>query len=485
MGIEAANASANSPSASRREGGATSPSPEASRALRVHFFALVAAIACAFLGHAAAVGVIAERKLALQRFEASLSAVMDSWHQLLMTTHRLPYRQERPKESWSGGVQVFGQFRARLEAFQQEVDRERLLDPALRQEVIDLLRGLRYGNQFIQEVYDELEAFIRSNQQGNRPILGSTMYGILRNVGGYDFEGDHLLQFFRMYQDVRDLGFSFTNLLENKQQRIQTAIQGEIARLTRLYTAIQAALLVFAATALTLLLLRQVAVFRAVQRSEQDILRLAERLIKAQEEERTRIAGELHDGILQQLTSLALNLGTVNYQVPPGSPAKSEIAGLQKNLIQIGTDLRQLSHELHPAVLQEAGLPKALSGYCCEFSKARGVPVACEAGPGVEELSPGTALALYRIAQEALGNVAKHAKATQVRVRLARAGGVVRLTICDDGVGFVPGRAGDAGGVGLVNMRERVRQLGGTLLLESEPGRGSTIQAEVPLPPAR
>ena len=104
MGVEAANASANAPSGSRREGGATSPSPKASRALRVQFFALVAAIACAFLGHAAAVGVIAERKLALQRFEARLSAVMDSWHQLLMTTHRLPYRQERPKESWSGGV---------------------------------------------------------------------------------------------------------------------------------------------------------------------------------------------------------------------------------------------------------------------------------------------------------------------------------------------------------------------------------------------
>ncbi len=482
MGVDSANVSASSPSASRREGGATSPSPEPSRALRVHFFGLVAAIACAFLGYAAAVGVIAERKLALQRFEARLSAVMDSWHQLLMTTHRLPYRQERPNESWSGGVQVFGQFRARLEAFQQEVDQERLLDPALRQEVIDLLRGLSYGNQFIQEVYDELEAFIGSNK--NRPILGSTMYGILRNVGGYDFEADHLLKFFRMYQDVRDLGFSFTNLLENKQQRIQTAIQGEIARLTRLYTTVQAALLVFAATALTLLLLRQVAAFRAVQRSEQDIVRLAKRLINAQEEERTRIAGELHDGVLQQLASLVLNLGTLKYQVPPGSLAKSAIAGLQKNLIQIGTDLRQLSHELHPAVVQEAGLPKALTGYCGEFSKARGVPVACEAGPGVEELSPGTALALYRIAQEALGNVAKHAKATQIRVRLARAGDVVRLTICDDGVGFVPGSAGDAGGVGLVSMRERVRQLGGTLLLESEPGRGSTIQAEVPLPPA-
>ena len=274
MGLDAGSVSASSPSGSRREGRARAPSPKASRALRIQFFVLIAAIACAFLGHTAAVAITTERKLALQRFGARLSAVMDSWHQLLMTTHRLPYREERPKESWIGGVQVFGEFRASLEAFQQEVDRERLLDPTLRQDVIDLLRGLRYGNQFIQEVYDELEAFIRSNQQGNRPILGTTMYGILRDVGGYDFEADHLMHFFRMYQDVRDLGFSFTNLLENKQQRIQTAIQSEIARLTRLYTAIQAALLVFAASALAVLLLRQVAVFRAVQQSEQDILRL-------------------------------------------------------------------------------------------------------------------------------------------------------------------------------------------------------------------
>jgi hypothetical protein len=178
MGVDARRAR-DSPRGWRWEGGATASPPKTGRALRI------AAIACDFLGHTAAVAVAAERKLALQRFEARLSAMMDSWHQLLMTTHRLPYREERPKESWIGGVQAFGEFRARLEAFQQEVDRERLLDPALRQDVVDLLRGLRYGNQFIQEVYDELEAFIRSNERGNRPILGTTMYGILRDIGGY------------------------------------------------------------------------------------------------------------------------------------------------------------------------------------------------------------------------------------------------------------------------------------------------------------
>src|SRR3989442_4539237 len=92
--------------------------------------------------------------------------------------------------------------------------------------------------------------------------------------------------------------------------------------------------------------------------------------------------------------------------------------------------------------------------------------------------------ALFGIDQEALGIVGKHSKAKQVRVRLMRADGVVRLTVSDDGIGFVPGRGGDSGGVGLVNMRERVRQLDGTLELESEPGRGTIVRAEVPFRPA-
>ena len=223
---------------------------------------------------------------------------------------------------------------------------------------------------------------------------------------------------------------------------------------------------------------------RQMEQHQAEITALNERLMKAQEEERTRIAGELHDGVLQQLTTVALNLGAVKYQVPPGSPAKTEIDGVQDKLIEIGTGIRQLSHDLHPASLHEAGLPNALSSYCGEFSKTRGIPVSCEADFDVKELSPGAALALYRIAQEALGNVAKHSKAKQVRVRLMRADGVVRLTVSDDGIGFVPGRGGDSGGVGLVNMRERVRELDGTLELESEPGRGTIVRAEVPFRPA-
>src|SRR5262249_13191502 len=125
---------------------------------------------------------------------------------------------------------------------------------------------------------------------------------------------------------------------------------------------------------------------RLLERHEAEITALNERLMKAQEEERTRIAGELHDGVLQQLASVTMDLGAVTYQLPTGSQAKARMAGAENKLVEIGTDIRQLSHELHPASLQESGLPLALSSYCGEFSKTRGVQVSCEADAEVRDL---------------------------------------------------------------------------------------------------
>ena len=221
-----------------------------------------------------------------------------------------------------------------------------------------------------------------------------------------------------------------------------------------------------------------------LERHQSEIRALNEQMVKAQEAERIRISGELHDGVLQQITSLTLRLGKVKRQVPPDSEATATVSGLQQQLIQIGTDIRHLSHELHPALLQEAGLPAALSSYCEEFSKVRGLPVSCEADESVEELSPGAALCLYRIAQEALGNAAKYAKARKVEVRLSRSDGLVRLSVSDDGVGCAPNRAGKTGGLGLINMRERVLQLNGMFEFDSEPGRGTTVKVEIPFRPA-
>jgi two-component system sensor histidine kinase UhpB len=217
---------------------------------------------------------------------------------------------------------------------------------------------------------------------------------------------------------------------------------------------------------------------RILERRQSEIRALNEQLMKAQEEERMRIAGELHDGVLQQLTSLTIRLSTATLKLASDSEPKAKLRELQKDLIQMGTDIRHLSHELHPALLQEAGLPAALSSYCEEFSNVRGIPVSYEADESVDELSPWAALCIYRIAQEALGNVAKHSRANQVEVRLSPSDGNVCLSVSDDGVGFSP--SDKSGGLGLINMRERVHQLNGTFEFESEPGRGTTVRVAIP-----
>ena len=217
-----------------------------------------------------------------------------------------------------------------------------------------------------------------------------------------------------------------------------------------------------------------------LEQHQTEIRALNEQMIRAQEAERIRISGELHDGVLQQITSLTLRLAKVKRQVPPESEATATVSGLQQQLIKIGTDIRHLSHELHPALLQEAGLPAALSSYCEEFSKVRGLPVSCETDESVEKLSPGSALCIYRIAQEALGNAGKHSEAKKVEVRLTRPDGRVCLSVSDDGVGCAPDQVGKSGGLGLINMRERVLQLNGTFEFDSEPGHGTTVRVTVP-----
>lgn len=222
----------------------------------------------------------------------------------------------------------------------------------------------------------------------------------------------------------------------------------------------------------------------ALEKHQTEVRALNEQMIKAQEAERIRISGELHDGVLQRITSLTLRLGIVKYQVPPDSEAKTSIIGLQQELIDIGTDVRHVSHELHPALLHESGLPAALSSHCEEFSKVRGLSVSCETDESVNELSPGAALSIYRIAQEALGNAAKHSQAKRVEVRLTRDKGRVSLSVSDDGIGCAPNQIGKSGGLGLINMRERVLQLNGTFEFDSQPGHGATVRASVPLRPA-
>lgn len=205
-------------------------------------------------------------------------------------------------------------------------------------------------------------------------------------------------------------------------------------------------------------------------------------LINAQEEERTRIARELHDDIGQQIAALSISLSLLRRQIPAqDSEVREQTERLHQRLAQIATALRNLSHELHPAILEHAGLAAALRSLCAEFSSLNSVRVSFQAAGSFQDLPAAVGLCVYRLVQEALQNVAKHAAAKDAEVSLLRANNVVCLTVADHGVGFDPSRARASGGLGLASMRERVRLVNGILVLESEPNRGTTLKVNIPI----
>ena len=204
----------------------------------------------------------------------------------------------------------------------------------------------------------------------------------------------------------------------------------------------------------------------------------------AQEEERRRIARELHDGVNQDLAALSIALSVLEDGLPEGTPAdrRHEVARLQARTVELAEAIRHLSHELHPGILQYAGLAAALRSHCREFEREHGLAVTFRADDDLGTVPADVALCLYRVTQEALKNAAKHAKARQVWVTVARDGADLVLTIRDDGRGFDLAEARGRGGLGLISLDERVRLAGGRLAIDTQPQRGTTIRVVVPLP---
>jgi PAS domain S-box-containing protein len=215
--------------------------------------------------------------------------------------------------------------------------------------------------------------------------------------------------------------------------------------------------------------------------SEEARVRLLRRLVLAQEEERRRIAGDLHDHLGQQLTSLRLKIQAVRN-------ATADLANVQATLVQADTQLTQidrdidfLSWELRPAALDDLGLKAVLANYVDEWSHHSNVRARFHAeGVGDDRVAPELEATLYRIAQEALNNVARHAHAQSVGVVLERRGRTLSLVIEDDGVGFDAATISNKM-IGVVGMRERAAVVGGSLDIEPTPGGGTTVRARVPL----
>jgi signal transduction histidine kinase len=220
-------------------------------------------------------------------------------------------------------------------------------------------------------------------------------------------------------------------------------------------------------------------VLRAQQAELQSLTR---KLIGAQEDERRRLARELHDDLSQRLAFLAIETGKWAKQLDTVPATMQEgLRMLHEQLVTLATDVHALSHQLHSTILDDLGLVDALRAECTAVMQRDGVTVSFEAVHVPTALSRDVALCLYRILQEGLRNVVKHAHAERVEVGLRRTEEGLELTIHDTGVGFVPEQMRGKAGLGLASMAERVRLLHGSFALVSHPGHGTTITAQVPL----
>ncbi len=212
----------------------------------------------------------------------------------------------------------------------------------------------------------------------------------------------------------------------------------------------------------------------ARKRSDEALRALAARLLSAQEEERRRIAREMHDDWTQRLALLGIDVVKLEQQLGAPEKALPLLRTMQAQLVRLSEDMHALSRQLHPSILDDLGLIEALRSECAGFSRREGIRVVYRPGDVPATVAKDAALCVYRVAQEALRNVARHAAVKEAQVVLSAAGPELLLRVRDEGVGFDPAAARSQPGLGLSSMEERVRLIQARLSVTSAPGRGTT-----------
>jgi two-component system sensor histidine kinase UhpB len=222
---------------------------------------------------------------------------------------------------------------------------------------------------------------------------------------------------------------------------------------------------------------------RALGRAHEDLRELAGRLIATQEQERARLARDLHDDINQRLAASSIGLSALRRRVDPALHA--DVNHLRELLVSISEDVRQLSRQLHPSVLEHAGLRDALEALCHAPRRACPLEIVLIADRGVDRLANDIALCFYRVTQEAIANALRHAAATRLTVKASVDADGASLWIFDNGRGFDPVEGAHARpGLGLISMNERAKLLGGRFELRSAPGKGVDLWMHIPLEPS-
>ena len=204
-------------------------------------------------------------------------------------------------------------------------------------------------------------------------------------------------------------------------------------------------------------------------------------MLRAQEEERAWVAREVHDDALQRVAMVVHELGDWTTEAPTSADRQRQrVTALREEIEDLAVMLRRVAHRLHPSIVDQAGLAPALQALADDVQRSSGIEVAVQAAP-VPALPADGAVILYRIAQEALRNVVKHAAVTRAQVSLAPSSGGVELIVADEGRGFTTDDSARARGLGLLSMAERTRLAEGQLEVRSAPGRGTVVRAWIPI----
>lgn len=218
----------------------------------------------------------------------------------------------------------------------------------------------------------------------------------------------------------------------------------------------------------------------AIRNQREELRQLAGRMMTAQDDERRRIARDLHDDLSQKLAYLAMDLSKLALK-PAADELRKELLGLRERAHEASDTVRHISHQLHPSVLDDIGLEAAIEQYCEEFQDRSGIVTHFTGRDVPEALSREVASSVYHIFQESLRNVSKHSRAKEVFVTLESAGDLLRLTVKDEGVGLAPERLKTGASIGIVGMKERAHLVNGTLSVESRVGEGTEVTVSVPL----
>ncbi len=217
-------------------------------------------------------------------------------------------------------------------------------------------------------------------------------------------------------------------------------------------------------------------------RSREALWRLAGRLLSVQEEERRRLARELHDDLTQRLAVLAIEAGKLEQQVgaAPGK-LRDKLRQMKEQMVKLSADVHDISRQLHPSIIDDLGLRQAIQSECVNFTKREGIVIRYEPKDIPPKIPRDISICLFRIVQEGLRNIARHAKVEEAKVRLVGGDKRITLIIEDSGIGFEPAKARGEAGLGLVSMEERVRLIQGELRVNSKPGEGTIINVTAPL----